>query len=192
MDFQIGIFVYDYEFHRDDTVSQLSLISILESGCKEAALRNLKTQVDDSFLDGEISFWIRGERLGGMSYATTSLLTTCETLIRFKDYEKDGGANIIFLDYSTDFFILLNEQDCQLKVLDYQYETDEEGFVLSVEQTEIVSERIPKGVFEAEIMKACTDFVSFCEKAQLPVNKDELADIKRYCLRAVNEMRGGM
>lgn len=105
-------------------------------------------------------------------------MTTWANLIRFKDYEKKGSTNILLLDYDLELWILFDDQGYRLKTFDTEYEVDDNDFIISIKESEVLSELIPLRQFEQELLRACGEFIPFCENSKIPVNPDELASFK--------------
>lgn len=153
-------------------------IGLDDENAKEIATANLSTQADDTYFDGAITFEINGKSFSDHSFSTTALMTTWANLIRFKDYEKKGSTNILLLDYDLELWILFDDQGYRLKTFDTEYEVDDNDFIISIKESEVLSELIPLRQFEQELLRACGEFIPFCENSKIPVNPDELASFK--------------
>lgn len=105
-------------------------------------------------------------------------MTTWENLIRFKEYEEKGSTKIILLDSGADLWILFRDDGYQLKTVNRKYEVDDNDFIISIQENEVLSELIPIQQFEQELARACGEFIAFCENSKIPVNPDELAFLK--------------
>lgn len=169
-----------------------TLPNISDEEAVEVAFSNLAAQADDTYFDGTITYEINGKSFYDDSFSTSALLMTWEGLIRFKENEENGLAHIEFLDLATDFLIVFREEGYQLKTFHSEYEVDENNIVLSSETSDVLSEIIPKKLFEQEIERACGAFIEFCEKNNLPVNANELDSLKNAYHRLIGEKGGIM
>ncbi|MGM0880693.1 MAG: hypothetical protein ACQEXQ_06570 [Bacillota bacterium] len=156
--------------------------SLNDEGVIETALANLAAQADDTYFVGIIDLNINGELFAGGRLDTSSLLLTWEHFIRFKELISEGNAKITYLDLAVDFYIVPVVGGYQLKTFQIDYEVDENDYVISSTTREILSPIIPIDIFENEVGRACGEFIQFCENAKLPVNKSDLASLKKYHL----------
>lgn len=100
---------------------------------------------------------------------------TWTNLIRFKEIEEQGEANVILLDEVEDVYILFEDEGYRLKTYNREYEIAEDGFtVTDINRIEVIGDLIPKEIFEKEVSRACKEFLLFCENKKLPVNQEEL------------------
>lgn len=156
------------------------LVSIHDPYAADAYIANLAAQADDTYFDGVIRFSINEETFYGGVFGTSALIMTWEHLVRFKENERQGRAEVTFLDLPLEFYILFHKKGCQLKTFHEDYEVDENNRILESVKTAVLSEIIPRGVFEQEIMRACGEFIDFCERHRLPVNAEEAESLKEY------------
>ncbi|MDQ8738022.1 hypothetical protein [Paenibacillus sp. LHD-38] len=156
--------------------------NLSDEGIIETAQANLAAQADDTYFDGVIDLNINGQLFVGGRLGTSSLLLTWEDFTCFKERLSEGKAQITFLDMVVDFYILPVEEGYQLMTFELDLVVDANDYVISSTTREVLSAIIPKDIFEEEVGRACGEFIQFCEKANLPVNKSELASLKEHYL----------